>query len=161
MNFSKPLLMLLIGGMMMLMGISYFISAAQHRVHLETLVIETKTGGKHTFKVEIADTPAKEETGLMFREKMAPERGMLFEMGRMGVVKFWMKNTALPLDMLFISADGKIKKVHENAVPQSLTVISSDVPVQAVLEINGGLVKALGISKGDMVVHPYFRRPLK
>jgi uncharacterized membrane protein (UPF0127 family) len=81
---------------------------------------------------------------------------MLFEMGQEAITSFWMKNTLIPLDMLFIAKNGEIKTIHENAEPKSLTGISSEVPVYAVLEINGGRAKALGIKRGDQVIHPYF-----
>jgi len=150
---------ILLGAALLLAGAAYFIAQAPGRMRVETLAVESKTGERHLFLVEIADTPAKEKRGLMFRRHLAPDHGMLFEMGRTDIASFWMKNTLIPLDMLFIAADGEIKTIHANAVPLSLQSISSGVPVRAVLEINGGLAQALGIKSGDRVVHPYAAGP--
>ncbi len=140
---------------LMLLGVSCFVVAAQDGPRLETLVISSKNG-QHRFEVEIAATPVALEIGLMLREKMEENHGMLFQLGRTDVTRFWMKNTLIPLDMLFIAPDGTIKKIHGSAAPKSLESISSEVPVSAVLEINGGRSLALGIAAGDKVVHPYF-----
>ena len=94
----------------------------------------------------------------MFREHMDDTHGMLFLFPNRTFRSFWMKNTLIPLDMLFIDVDGRIKKVHHSAVPGSLDTIPSDHPVSAVLEINGGLAKRLGIRVGDIVEHPAFRQ---
>ncbi|MBI3441075.1 MAG: DUF192 domain-containing protein [Proteobacteria bacterium] len=147
----------LMGAVLLLAGAVHFIAAAHGRMRHETLIIASKVSGEHRFEVEIADTPATEEMGLMFREYMAPDHGMLFELNQNAVAHFWMKNTLISLDLLFISADGVIKTIHAHAVPKSLAIISSEVPVQAVLEINGGLAKELGIAEGDRVIHPYFK----
>lgn len=141
---------------MALAGTSYFVTSAHGGSHFEKLVIESKNG-RHTIKIEVAATPVDQEIGLMFREHMDPDHGMLFAMGRTDVLSFWMKNTLIPLDMLFIAPDGTIKKIHENAEPKSLKGVSSEVPVSAVLELNGGRARALGIAEGDKVIHPYFR----
>jgi hypothetical protein len=157
MNLHKSFILFLIAAAIVLAAAFYFSTVPQKGARLETLVIEGNAGGRHSFEVEIASTPAEEEIGLMFREQMAPDHGMLFEMGRTAMTSFWMKNTLIPLDMLFIAADGVIETIHENAVPKSLTGISSEVPVAAVLEINGGRAKELGIGVGDQVIHPYFK----
>ncbi len=126
-------------------------------LRVEKLVIRTKSGKEHAFKVEIADTPVSLEMGLMFREKMGRNHGMLFALSTSPqIVRFWMKNTLIPLDMVFISASGEIVKIHQNAEPRSLTGISSDYPVTAVLELNGGRTAELDIRPGDWVNHPYF-----
>lgn len=124
----------------------------------EHLVIKGRDGKQHSFNIEVAATPVDLEIGLMYRKNLALGSGMLFEMGKEQVTKFWMKNTLIPLDMLFIGADGEIKTIHENAEPLSLTSVSSEVPVTAVLELQGGRVHALGIHKGDTVVHGYFAK---
>lgn len=124
--------------------------------HTETLTIVGKNGQKHVFNVEIAATTPDRERGLMFRDKMDPDHGMLFEMDHDAVVYFWMKNTFIPLDILFIAKDGTIRHIHENAVPQSLAPIGSKTSVTGVLELNGGRSKTLGIAEGDKVEHPYF-----
>lgn len=120
-----------------------------------TLTIDT-AGGPRKFSVEMALTPAQQEQGLMFRRTLAADAGMLFDFVDTAPRGFWMKNTLLPLDMLFIAADGRIADIHERAVPLSETVILSSVPVRAVLELNGGTVARLGIKDGDVVHHTIF-----
>lgn len=118
----------------------------------EDLVIVGTGGVRHAFHVEIARTPEQQVTGLMFRKSVAPDSGMLFPWGRPIESKMWMKNTLVPLDMVFIKADGTIGRIAENTVPQSLAVISSDGPVVATLELQGGITSKLGILVGDHVV---------
>ena len=89
----------------------------------------------------------------MFVKEMADSQGMLFIYGVTRPVSFWMKNTYIPLDMIFIDKRGVVKKVHANAVPHDTTSISSDVPIRSVLEINGGLAEKLGIVPGTLVRH--------
>ncbi|MBM3649470.1 MAG: DUF192 domain-containing protein [Alphaproteobacteria bacterium] len=108
------------------------------------------------FDVELALNDAERSRGLMFREKLGPYDGMLFDFHQEAPVSFWMKNTLIPLDMLFIAADGTIRHIHANAVPLSTEAIPSQFPVRAVLEINGGSAKLLGIKPGDKVRHPIF-----
>jgi uncharacterized protein len=119
------------------------------------LTIET-AGGKHRFAIEEAKTEAQMEQGLMYRRSMASDAGMLFEYQQPQIMTFWMKNTLIPLDMLFIAADGTIADIHERAVPLLLDPINSAVPVLGVLELNGGTVARLGIKRGDLVRHPMF-----
>jgi len=107
--------------------------------------------GPVRFTVEMATTPEQQRLGLMFRDKLGVDEGMLFDFGRDGFHSFWMKNTPLPLDMLFIKADGTISTIAENAVPYSLESVVSSEPVRAVLEINGGRARALGIVPGNIV----------
>jgi uncharacterized membrane protein (UPF0127 family) len=121
------------------------------------LTIET-AGGKHRFAIEEAKTPQQMQQGLMYRREMAANAGMLFEFPRLQTASFWMKNTLIPLDMLFIAPDGTIADLHERAVPQTLDSIDSDRPVMAVLELNGGTVAKLGIKRGDHVIHPFFHK---
>ncbi len=87
----------------------------------------------------------------MFRKSMPSENGMLFDFGEARAVAMWMRNTLIPLDMLFIGSDGRITHIHENAVPHSEAIISSRGPVKFVLELNGGAAKRSGIKPGDMV----------
>ncbi len=148
-------------GLMALAGVTYFTKTAHSELRTEKLEIVGKDGKKHSFDVEIAATDPDREVGLMFRDKMPADHGMLFEMDKNEVTKFWMKNTLIPLDMLFIAPDGTIKTIHQNAVPKSLDGISSEVPVSGVLELNGGRAQALGIAAGDKVVHPFFSAPKK
>lgn len=112
--------------------------------------------GTARFRVEIADTPDTRARGLMFVEELPASSGMLFVYDRPGAQSFWMKNTLIPLDMLFIRPDGTVQYVHDNAVPGDLTPISGGDGVLAVLEINGGLAGQLGIEEGAEVRHPAF-----
>jgi uncharacterized protein len=114
------------------------------------LTIDTKGSARH-FTVELALTPAQQQQGLMYRSAMAPDAGMLFVFPETQTATFWMKNTLIPLDMLFIAKDGKVADLHERAVPLSLENIVSKLPVKAVLELNGGTVARLGIAIGDTV----------
>jgi uncharacterized membrane protein (UPF0127 family) len=107
--------------------------------------------------VELADTDEARERGLMFRSEVPAGTGMLFDFQDVEPVAFWMKNTEVPLDMLFIGADGQIRHIHANARPFDETPIPSVVPVQAVLEIAGGEAARLGIHVGDRVRHPIFK----
>jgi uncharacterized protein len=130
--------------------------AQQAAMAQEPLVIRTASGAEHRFTVEIARSRAEQEQGLMFRESMAEDRGMLFDWGGMVEAAMWMKNTLIPLDMLFIDADGVILDIFASTVPGSLDVISAGVPVRAVLELNAGTAKRLGLKAGDRVQHPIF-----
>ena len=124
---------------------------------LDRNTVEIATGGGvQIFKVEIADTEAAREKGLMFRKSLPPGQGMLFDFHREAPVGFWMKNTYVPLDMIFIRSNGRIANIAENAKPLSETVIPSDGPVLAVLEVAGGTARKLGIVPGDRVANPIF-----
>ena len=114
----------------------------------------TGDGGSHRFQVELATDNAQREQGLMFRQSMAADAGMLFIYDRAQPVAMWMRNTYIPLDMLFIAADGHIVNIRQRAVPHSEENIASDGPVKAVLELNGGIVSRLGIKPGDLVKGP-------
>ena len=110
--------------------------------------------GEAQFRVEVADDPQERSLGLMHRESMPQGAGMLFVYPVEEEVGFWMENTLIPLDMIFMDAAGTVVKVHENAVPLDRTVIRSDFPTQFVLEINGGLAAQLGIAPGAELRHP-------
>ena len=125
------------------------------RDKLDTLTV-ANGDSQHRFRVEIADTPAAQRKGLMHRDNLAKDRGMLFVFDKSRIRSFWMKNTNIALDMLFISKNGKIRHIHHDATPNSRKSISSRVPVRAVLEINGGLARQHGIEKGDRVNHAAF-----
>src|ERR1700760_741881 len=112
--------------------------------------------GPHRFKVELAETPAQMTQGLMFRTSLAPDAGMLFDYKEPTAATMWMRNTLIPLDMLFVDAQGRIVNIHERAVPQSLDVIAAAAPVRAVIELNGGTAARLGIQPGDRVVYSIF-----
>jgi uncharacterized membrane protein (UPF0127 family) len=108
------------------------------------------------FSVWIADTPAREEQGLMFLQWLAPDQGMLFPQEPPRVMSMWMKNTLIPLDMLFIDVHGRITYIKANATPQSEDIITNPAPVRAVLELAGGEAAKRGIRVGDSVRHQLF-----
>lgn len=117
------------------------------------LVIHTESGA-HAFTVEVVDTPESRAQGLMFRQSLADDVGMLFDFKESRPVSFWMRNTFIPLDMIFIRPDGSVANVHVNAIPHDPTGIPSDGPVQFVLEIAGGRSVEIGLKPGDRVEHP-------
>lgn len=117
---------------------------------VETITIDTKAG-PHNFSVEVAADDESREKGLMFRKTMAPDAGMLFDFHTPQLVSFWMENTILPLDMLFVRADGTIARIKANATPYSRENIPSGEPIQLVIELNGGRAAALGITEGAKV----------
>lgn len=110
--------------------------------------------GSARFSVDVADTPELRSRGLMFVEEMPSMHGMLFVYERAETVSFWMKNTLIPLDMIFANAAGVVQRVHENAVPGDLTSIPGGADIQFVLEINGGMADRLGIDEGTEMRHP-------
>ena len=112
------------------------------------------SGGKESFAVELADEPDERSRGLMFRTELAPASGMLFVYDTPRRAQFWMKNTLIPLDMIFADAAGTVLKVHANAVPGDLTPIDGGEGIRFVLEINGGLAAKLGIVPGAELRHP-------
>ena len=129
---------------------------AQAALPKEKLVIVTKDGKRHTFQVEMAMTPQQQRVGLMFRTSVPPDGGMLFDWGTPRDVPMWMENTLVPLDMVFINADGTIRAIAENTVPQSLANIPSHGPVRATLELAGGTTAKLNIVVGDKVLQRIF-----
>jgi len=112
--------------------------------------------GKARFHVEIADDAGERAQGLMFREKLGSSAGMLFVYPRPQRVAFWMQNTLIPLDMIFVNEHGVVTRVHDNAIPHDTTSIPGGDDVMVVLEINGGLAKALGIVPGSQLRNPVF-----
>jgi uncharacterized membrane protein (UPF0127 family) len=123
----------------------------QPRLPEEALVIVTRDGTRHAFRVEMAIDPQQQMVGLMFREQVGPEEGMLFDWGAPRESAMWMRNTLVPLDMLFITADGRVHRIAERTVPHSLASIESRGPVRATLELAGGTAERLGIRVGDRV----------
>ena len=117
--------------------------------------IVTKTG-VHSFSVEVVDNDADRAKGLMHRRSLPEGTGMLFDFHREQDVSFWMQNTYIPLDMIFIRADGRIHRIAENTVPLSLEQVPSRGPVRGVLEVIAGTSRKLGIAPGDRVAHPIF-----
>jgi len=123
-------------------------SADENRAVLHT------ESGEHAFTVELATTPSARSEGLMFRQELADNAGMLFDFKEEREVSFWMRNTYIPLDMLFIAADGEVMKIHANARPHDPTSIPSNHPVRFVLEIPGGRAEEIGARAGDTLEHP-------
>jgi uncharacterized membrane protein (UPF0127 family) len=121
----------------------------------QPVVIETDSGS-HTISALIADSDEERQRGLMFREELADDEGMLFDYGEVQTVSMWMRNTFIPLDLIYISADGHIAKIIANAQPRSLRSLPSDFPVLGVLEVRGGLTRELEIRPGDTVHHAMF-----
>ncbi len=128
----------------------------QPRLREEALVIVARDGTRHEFRVEMALEPAEQSVGMMFRTEMAPDEGMLFDWGAPRESAMWMRNTLIPLDMVFIAADGRVHRIHERATPRSLATIASRGPVRATLELAGGTAERLGLRVGDRVLHPIF-----
>ena len=118
----------------------------------DRLVVHTATG-EYAFNVEVVDTPDTRAKGLMFRQELAKDSGMLFDFKREEPVSFWMMNTYIPLDMVFIAANGDVKSVHANARPHDQTSVPSGFPVQFVLEIPGGRAAEIGLKAGDRIEH--------
>lgn len=110
--------------------------------------------GRESFAVELADDPAERAQGLMFRESLPLSQGMLFVYETPGRPGFWMKNTLIPLDMIFADHTGTVTRVHENAIPGDLNPVDGGPGVMFVLEINGGLASRLGIAPGAVLRHP-------
>ena len=125
---------------------------AQTGLRQVPLTVHSATGD-HRFTVEVAASPQQQERGLMFRRSLAPDRGMIFTYGPSQDVSFWMKNTLIPLDIIFIRSDGTIVRTS-HGVPLSLDPVPSGEPVAAVLEIRGGRSAELGINEGDVAEWP-------
>lgn len=119
------------------------------------LTIDAESG-QFEFQVEMAVSPEQRGLGLMFREDLAEDRGMLFDFGKLQRASMWMRNTYVPLDMLFIDPDGRITQIAADTRPLSDAVIASREPVRAVLELRAGVAAKLGIKPGDRILHPLF-----
>jgi uncharacterized membrane protein (UPF0127 family) len=139
----RPMLAALVMALMVPAGLA-------RAAEFQTLEIAGKSG-VHVFQVELAITPEEHERGLMFRRELPEGQGMLFDFHVDQPVAFWMKNTYIPLDMIFIRGDGRILRIAENAEPLSERNIPSGGPVRAVLEVIGGTARKLGIASGDRV----------
>jgi uncharacterized protein len=125
----------------------------------ERIAIETRSARRHTFDAWRADTPETRAQGLMFVRNLRPEQAMIFVYAPQQQVGMWMKNTLIPLDMLFVDADGCVVKVHERAEPGALETIASEAPVVLVVELAGGVADDLGLRVGDRVVRPAVNWP--
>ncbi|MGC9269099.1 DUF192 domain-containing protein [Acidiphilium sp.] len=132
------------------------ITGPQKGLATETLTIVNQHGKRFTFKVEEALTPEQQEIGLMFRKVVPADTGMIFPWDPPQVSEMWMKNTLVPLDMVFIGPHGTIRHIANETVPESLRVISSHVPVAATLELQGGITAKDDIDVGDKVIAPQF-----
>ncbi len=130
--------------------------APQTNLPTSTVTVVTADGRQHVFKVDVADTDATRARGLMYRRSMPADVGMLFDYKYETETAFWMKNTFIPLDMIFIRANGTIANIAERAVPHDETSIPSNGAVRGVLEVNGGTAARLGIKPGDKVLNPIF-----
>jgi uncharacterized membrane protein (UPF0127 family) len=128
----------------------------QPKLPTEKLVIVGHGGPEHVFEVEMAITEQQQETGDMFRTSIPEGTGMLFDWGYPRPSQMWMKNTLVPLDMIFINGDGTIRSIAENTTPRSLAVIDSQGPVRATLEVVGGATAKLDIRVGDTVKQRIF-----
>lgn len=155
MSSRRHVMAVLVGAGLMLASA---VAAAQALVAFPRSAVEVVTadGRHHRFSVEVATTPEQLSQGLMYRRKMAADAGMLFDFRMERPVSMWMRNTLMPLDMLFIAKDGKVVGFKERAVPGSEEIISAPGMIRSVLELNGGTVARLGLAVGDRVVHPIF-----
>ncbi len=131
------------------------IGAEARAAEFQPLEIVTKSGVQ-VFTVEIAKTEQERATGLMYRKELPEGQGMLFDFSPEQQVSMWMKNTFIPLDMIFVRSDGRILRIAENTEPQSEKIIPSGGLVKGVIELAGGTAKKLGIAPGDRVGHPLF-----
>ena len=129
-------------------------SNAFQALAMDRVLIETQAGVQ-TWQVELASDGQSRAKGLMFRESMAEKSGMLFRFDATGPVSMWMKNTLIPLDMIFADEAGLVTHIHKGAVPHSLEVISSNGPVRYVLEVNAGEADKFGVAIGNHMRHPW------
>ena len=139
-----------------ILGLLAVVAPLRAADNLQPLEIVTASG-VHPFAVELVDNDADRAKGLMYRKELPEGRGMLFDFQREQEVSFWMQNTYIPLDMIFIRGDGRILRIQENAEPLSTRLIPSGGPVLGVLEVIGGTARKLGIKPGDQVAHAIFR----
>lgn len=131
-------------------------TAARAEAALQRLEFLTDSG-PHVFKVELADSPEERAKGLMFRRAMPEDQGMLFDFHAETPILMWMKNTYIPLDMIFVSRKGVVTRIAADTTPLSEEVISGGGPVYAVIELNAGAARKMGLKPGDAVRHPAFR----
>lgn len=143
------------GNVLAICALLAVVSAPAGGAELQTLEIVGKSG-VHVFTVEVARTDQERATGLMYRRELPEGRGMLFDFSPEQQVSMWMKNTFIPLDMIFIRGDGRIIRIAENTEPQSEKIIPSGGLARGVLEVIGGTAKKYGIAPGDRVAHPLF-----
>lgn len=143
-------------GLAVLAVVSFLVLLSGHRaMAADRLVIRTASGA-HAFTVEVATTMEQQRMGLMYRRALAPDAGMLFPYGAEQEITMWMRNTFIPLDMIFLRRDGSVTRIERDTEPFSERVIASQGPAFAVLEVNAGTALRLGIREGDRAEHPLF-----
>jgi uncharacterized membrane protein (UPF0127 family) len=142
-------------GLVASFGVSLGVGLPAQAASIQPLEIVTKSGVQ-VFSVEMATTEEEKTTGLMYRKELADGKGMLFDFSPEQQVSMWMKNTYIPLDMIFIRADGRILRIAENTEPLSTKIISSGGLAKGVLEVIAGTAQKYGIQPGDRVAHPLF-----
>ena len=138
-----------------LFGLTASHALSEENFSQSQILIVSKSGA-HKFTVDVAATAAQRQLGLMFRQKMAADQGMLFDFGEEKLISMWMKNTLISLDMLFVDETGTILQIEHATIPMSLDAISGNAPALSVIELNAGVTKELGIFEGDQVLHDIF-----
>jgi uncharacterized membrane protein (UPF0127 family) len=164
MNFALTVARLRIGGRLMMslaaltaVVVTLCANPAAQAASFQPLEIATKSGVR-VFSVEMATTEEEKTTGLMYRKELPDGKGMLFDFSPEQQISMWMKNTYIPLDMIFIRADGRILRIAENTEPLSTRIISSGGLAKGVLEVIAGTAQKYGIQPGDRVAHPLFNK---
>ncbi len=142
------------------LALTLFLSPGAIAAGNGTLVLKTDSG-PHSFTIELATTPAERALGLMYRRTLPVDAGMLFLYDKPQPLTMWMRNTFIPLDMVFIGADGKVHRIESRTEPFSTQIISSEGNVQGVLELNAGAAASIGLKAGDEVVYPGLNRAPK
>ncbi|GLR88355.1 DUF192 domain-containing protein [Bradyrhizobium iriomotense] len=155
MNFDRKAAWSLVRGFLAVVLVFAACAGPMRAASFQPLEIATKSGVQ-VFSVEIATTEEEKTTGLMYRKELADGKGMLFDFSPEQEVTMWMKNTYISLDMIFISADGRILRIAENTEPMSTKIIPSRGLARAVLEVPAGTAQKYGIRPGDRVAHPLF-----
>ena len=164
MNFALTVARLRIGGRLMMslaaltaVVVTLCANPAAQAASFQPLEIATKSGVR-VFSVEMATTEEEKTTGLMYRKELPDGKGMLFDFSPEQQISMWMKNTYIPLDMIFIRADGRILRIAENTEPLSTRIISSGGLAKGVMEVIAGTAQKYGIQPGDRVAHPLFNK---
>ncbi len=148
----QPLFLFLV----MSLAVSQPSHAQQEKLPIDVVTVRKADGAEHVFRSEMAISPQQQATGMMFRTEMAPDEGMLFVFGEVRRASFWMRNTLIPLDIIFVRANGRIANIVANATPETDSHRRSTGRVAGVLEIPGGRAAELGIKAGDLIIHPAF-----
>lgn len=146
----------LAGGLATGVAVAAAITGPQPKLPTETVTIVNQHGKRFTFTLEKAVTPKQQKVGLMFRKAVPADGGMIFPWNPPQVSEMWMRNTLVPLDMVFVGSDGTIRHIANDTVPESLRIISSGVPVAATIELQGGITAKDDIDVGDKVIAPEF-----